>query len=68
MWKDLLEALARFRRVAQEAPEERRTAIARERFWAEVHEGEAEAEAHSRTVRELHEERLGHPDRGDEKR
>jgi hypothetical protein len=49
MWKRLHHALWRLWRRSQAGPdEERRAAEARARFWAEVREGEREAEAHSR--------------------
>lgn len=48
MWKRLRQALRRLWRQSQESPGERRAAKARARFWAEVREGQREAEAHSR--------------------
>jgi hypothetical protein len=48
MWKRLRHALWRLWRRSKRGPEERRAAKARARFWAEVREGEREAEAHSR--------------------
>jgi hypothetical protein len=49
MWKRLHHALWRLWRGSQGGPDEaRRAAEARARFWAEVREGEREAEAHSR--------------------
>ena len=58
MWQGLRQLLARFRRASQEGPEERRAAITRACFWADVREGELEAEAHSRQTRRLREEHL----------
>ena len=58
MWQGLRQVLARFRRAPQEGPDERRAASTRARFWADVREGELEAEAHSRLTRRLREERL----------
>ncbi len=50
MWKNLLRrALGRFWQWSQKDAVERRAAEARARFWAEVREGEREAEAHSRS-------------------
>ena len=48
MWKRLCYALSRLRRRSQRDADERRAAKARARFWAEVREGQREAEAHSR--------------------
>ena len=48
MWKRLRRALLRLWQRSQEAPGERRTAKARARFWAEVREGQREAETQSR--------------------
>jgi hypothetical protein len=48
MWERLRQMLARlWRSPRQSASEERRVIEARERFWAEVREGEREAEAKS---------------------
>jgi len=47
MWDNLCQMLARLWRRPQQSSEERRVAKARERFWAEVREGEREAEANS---------------------
>jgi hypothetical protein len=47
MWDSLRQMLARLWRSPQESSEERRVIKARERFWAEVREGEREAEARS---------------------
>jgi hypothetical protein len=49
MWKRLRQALLRLWRRSQRSPGERRAAKARARFWAEVREGQREAEAHSRS-------------------
>jgi hypothetical protein len=49
MWKSLRHALWRLWRRSQRSPGERRAAEARARFWAEVREGQREAEAHSRS-------------------
>jgi hypothetical protein len=48
MWKRLSHALRRLWRRPQRGPDERRVTETRARFWAEVREGEREAEAHSR--------------------
>ena len=48
MWKRLRRALWRLWQRSQRDPEERQAAKARARFWAEVREGQREAEAHSR--------------------
>jgi hypothetical protein len=48
MWKPLRHALWRLWRWFQKSPAERRAAKARARFWAEMREGQREAEAHSR--------------------
>jgi chromosome condensin MukBEF MukE localization factor len=48
MWKRLRRALRRVWRRSQRGPGECREAEARARFWAEVREGEREAEAQSR--------------------
>ncbi|HZO10449.1 MAG TPA: hypothetical protein VFC77_13770 [Myxococcota bacterium] len=48
MWNRLRHALWRAWRRAQRGADQRRTAEARARFWAEVREGEREAEADSR--------------------
>jgi hypothetical protein len=48
MWKRLRYALSRFWGRSQRDPGERRAAKARARFWAEVREGQREAEARSR--------------------
>jgi hypothetical protein len=44
MWKRLREALQRLWRSSQGGFDERRTARERARFWAEVREGQREAE------------------------
>jgi len=44
-WKRLREALSWLWRWSQRGRNERRVVKARARFWAEVHEGEREAEA-----------------------
>jgi len=49
MWKRLCQALWRLWQQSQGGAEERRTAKARARYWAEVREGEREARAHSRS-------------------
>jgi hypothetical protein len=49
MWKRLRHALWRFWRRPQTSLGERRVAEARARFWAEVREGQREAEARSRS-------------------
>lgn len=48
MWKRLREALRHLWRGSQRGSDERRAAKERDRFWAEVREGQREAEAHSR--------------------
>jgi hypothetical protein len=48
MWKVLRRVLARLWRWSQTDPAERRAARTRARFWAEVREGQREAEARSR--------------------
>jgi hypothetical protein len=48
MWKPLRHALWRLWRWFQKGSAERRAAKARARFWAEMREGQREAEAHSR--------------------
>ena len=48
MWKRLRYALSRLWRRSQSDSGERRVAKERARFWAEVREGQREAEAHSR--------------------
>jgi hypothetical protein len=47
MWDRLREMLARLWQSPQKSSDERRLIKERERFWAEVHEGEREAEAKS---------------------
>jgi hypothetical protein len=47
MWDSLRQLLARLWVGAQQSSEERRVIEERERFWAEVREGEREAEASS---------------------
>lgn len=47
MWDSLCEMLARLWQRTQESSEDRRAAKARAHFWAEVREGEREAEAKS---------------------
>jgi hypothetical protein len=49
MWNDLRDLLSRLWQWSQKSAAERRTAKARARFWADVREGEREAEAHSRS-------------------
>jgi len=48
MWKDLRRLLTRLWRWSQKGPAERRVTRERARFWAEVREGEREAESSSR--------------------
>lgn len=48
MWQRLRDALRRLWRRSRRGPDEARTARARARFWAEVREGQSEAEANSR--------------------
>jgi hypothetical protein len=48
MWKRMRHELLRLWRWSQRGAGERRTARARARFWAELREGQREAEAHSR--------------------
>ncbi len=48
MWKRLHQALWRLWQRSQTGPDERRAAEARARFWAEMREGQREAETHSR--------------------
>jgi hypothetical protein len=47
MWDFLRQMLARLWQRPQQSSEARQVIKARERFWAEVHEGEREAEAKS---------------------
>jgi hypothetical protein len=47
MWDRLRQMLADLWRRPQQSSQERREIEARERFWAEVREGELEAEARS---------------------
>jgi hypothetical protein len=47
MWESLRQMLADLWRHLQQSSEERRVIEERERFWAEVREGESEAEASS---------------------
>jgi hypothetical protein len=47
--KRLRDVLTRLKRWLQRGGDERRVAATRARFWAEVHEGEREAEARSRS-------------------
>jgi hypothetical protein len=49
MWKSLRHALWCLWRGFQKSPAERRAAKARARFWAEMREGQREAETHSRS-------------------
>jgi hypothetical protein len=49
MWRSLRQVLTRLWQWSQKDQAERRAAKARARFWAEVREGEREAEARSRT-------------------
>ena len=46
MWKRLRQALRRLWQRSQSSPDERQAAKLRARFWAEVREGQREAEAH----------------------
>jgi len=48
MWERLRHALWRLWRRSQTGPDERQAAKARARFWAEMREGQREAEARSR--------------------
>ena len=48
MWNDLREVLVRLWQWSQKSAAERRVGKARARFWADVREGEREAEARSR--------------------
>jgi hypothetical protein len=48
MWKHLGHALWRFWQPSQSGLDERRAAEARAHFWAEVREGQREAEARAR--------------------
>lgn len=48
MWKRLEAALGRLWQWSQWSPAERRAARVRARFWADLREGQREAEAHSR--------------------
>jgi hypothetical protein len=48
MWKRLKGALGRFWRWSQKSPAQRRAVRARARFWADLREGQREAEARSR--------------------
>ena len=48
MWKRLRHALDDLWRRSRKGARERRTAEARARFWADVREGQREAESHSR--------------------
>jgi hypothetical protein len=48
MWSRLYHAAWRLWRQSQRGAVERRVAKARARFWAEVREGQREAESHSR--------------------
>ena len=48
MWKRLGEVLVRLWQWSQKSAADRRLAKARARFWADVHEGEREAEARLR--------------------
>jgi hypothetical protein len=47
MWKQLRHALSRLLRRSQQGLNERRTAEARARFWAELREGQREAATRS---------------------
>jgi len=47
MWEILRRTLARLWRHAQQSAEERRVIEERERFWAELREGQREAAARS---------------------
>lgn len=49
MWNDLRDVLVRLWQWSRKSAAERRVAKARARFWADVREGEREAEAHSRS-------------------
>ena len=48
MWKRLRYALRRLWQRSQRGPDERRTAKIRARFWAELREGQREAEGRLR--------------------
>ena len=48
MWKRLRQVLARLWHWSRKSPAERRAATTRARFWAEMREGQREAEARSR--------------------
>ena len=48
MWEGLRQALARLWKRSQKGRAEARAVEARARFWAELREGQREAEAHSR--------------------
>ena len=50
MWNDLRDVLVRLWQWSRKSAVERRVAKARARFWADVREGEREAEAHSVSV------------------
>ena len=49
MWKHLQRALSHLWRRSQRGARERRVAKARARFWADLREGQREAEARSRS-------------------
>jgi hypothetical protein len=49
MWKRLRHVLSRLMRRSQRGRDERRVAATRARFWAELREGEREAEARMRS-------------------
>jgi len=49
VWKRLRDAMARFGRWSLRGRDERRSAAARARFWADAREGEREAADRSRT-------------------
>jgi hypothetical protein len=49
MWNDLREVIGRLWQWVQKSAAERRAAKARARFWADLREGEREAEARSRS-------------------
>ena len=51
MWQGLRRALPRIRRRSQAGAGERRAAATRARFWAELREGEREAEVQARERR-----------------
>ncbi len=58
MWNQLRRLLARVFGSSQDASRELRSTNARARFWADVREGEREAERASRSETSIGEERL----------